>query len=139
MPDATNLATAAWLLFTVTGSGNVSTAGFPTKALCEDGASLALTGHTVAENKAIQEQDDKDEAAWEAAHPPRPPRTDYEKEKAKTPGVSVADTSGECFSVTTEGLIRDNRPPCMWTSMSIGGVSDNTTKVARCFRNDDSK
>lgn len=137
MPDATNLAAAAWLLFTVTGSGNVSTAGFPTKALCEDGARLALTGHTVAENKEIEAKNERDLEAWHAAHPPRAPKTEMEKELVKDRGV-YGDSSGVCMSVTTDGLVQDE-PPCAMFGYVSGTSQDTSFKVARCFRNDDSK
>jgi len=45
-----------WLLFEILPNGNVSTATFPTRGLCEDGASIALTGRTVTEEKIYQEK-----------------------------------------------------------------------------------
>lgn len=139
MPDATNLTTAVWLLFTVSSSGNVSTAGFPTKALCEDGASLALTGHTVAENKEIEARNERDLEAWHAAHPPRMPKTETEKELVKDGMARYGDSDGTCMSTTADGLVQDEPSPCVTTGYVGGASQDTSFKVARCFRNDDDK
>lgn len=76
-----------WVLLTITGGGNTSTATLPTREACEDAASIALTGMTVAEKKkadadyAAAEKKRRDD--WYAAHPPREPKTDDERKAVK--------------------------------------------------------
>lgn len=156
MSNATSL--GLWVLLTVTYDGNVSTSSLPTKAACEDAASIVITGKTVAEKKewdaALYAAEKKGADEWQSAHPPRKPKDKYEedfiasvkKDRAAgvldSPRITCDGTGGsavticESRSVTVDFLIQDLPPPRGGGGGSVSYYSMKDIKVAKCFLSD---
>lgn len=113
LPRAAQAAT----LLTVSGGGTVSTNSFPTMTACDDAASVILTGKTVtAEKKAeadLYAAQKASDDAWNASHPPRPPKGDFEIQmvnECKKDGAISFGGTGVTVQITEDCKVRDINP-----------------------------
>jgi hypothetical protein len=145
MVDSTIPITAAWLMFAVTNTGQVSSAGFPSRAACEDAVNIAQNGMTVAESKKFYEESrvaqEKRKAEWEKAHPPREPRSEEELSAVRDFSQDRVWINGiYSFHVLPGGLIQDDEPVSSnSSSVSVVNTDDIATRFTtiRCFPNPD--
>lgn len=69
-----------YTLITVTYGGEVHhSRGYETLRMCEQAKSIALTGMTIEEKDAADKERRRQRELWEAEHPWREPRNDYER------------------------------------------------------------
>lgn len=98
-----------WSLITVTNGGSVNiSAGYPTKSLCEEAKSIALTGMTIEQNNEADAVYEKAQADWEASHPWREPKNKSEAALSKFIGSS---SNGYNTLISDgHGKVRDGYP-----------------------------
>lgn len=149
-----NLVLVAWTLVVVTYGGDVTFNKVPTKRMCDEGRSMALTGKTLEQVAAAHEASKRWEQAqadkWRKAHPPRQPKDAHERELLKP----VLDSDGKpslttwisywgdtldpvpapC-GATNPGMICDIDPMKYGASTYTESAHDrDDTKVAECVQ-----
>lgn len=131
-----------WALIVVTGAANVNVStGYPNKTLCEDAASIARTGKTVAEQKAADEAEmarrAKLDREYEEGHPPRQPTKDDEQQCTRYradgswAGGVLYVGGNDCYISEKDGLTHFSRQS--FVTFSNGGYdAAREIKYAKC-------
>lgn len=103
-----NLASGLFVLIVVTQGNGVSSSNYPSLHACEEAKNIVLSGKTIEQQAADELAEKKREAAWYAAHPPRQPANDVERDVADHAkmGWFMAGT-GITVRGTKDGLVQD--------------------------------
>lgn len=129
-----------FVLVVVAMSGNVSSSYYNTEHDCLEAKSIARSGQTIEQVKAADDARAKAVSDFETAHPPRPPKDDWERSyiksaaDLKTKGGwqgCMSSSEGNDLCVTDDGLIQE-RP----SSMTFGIIQPGDIKNAECYVSD---